>query len=173
MKYRKGFTLIELLVVIAIIAILAALLLPAIFGAKCQSKAGVGKSTIRDLESSLNAYDESYGSFPPSDPGFTSNPLVNFLMDIPFRTGLKPFYLFKEGQLDQRSRRFYNPVGAVGDPNYEYRYKENKSRGYSARNPPPPGDPPVGVRNPSTFDIWSAGCRRNPIVPTELNNWGN
>ena len=61
---RSGLTLIELLVIIAIIAMLIAILFPALRAARQQTKAIVCGSNIRQLALALSVYDQENGTFP-------------------------------------------------------------------------------------------------------------
>ena len=58
---RLGFTLIELLVVVAIIALLAALLLPALKRAREKAKQGVCVSNLRQLALAIVLYADDWG----------------------------------------------------------------------------------------------------------------
>ena len=63
---KKGFTLIELLVVIAIIAILAAMLLPALSTAKGTAKRIICVNNMKEMGSGLFMYTDDYDSYFPA-----------------------------------------------------------------------------------------------------------
>ena len=62
MKKRKGFTLIELLVVISIIALLLAILMPALGKVKKQAQSVVCKSNLKQLQLAAFLYANDYDS---------------------------------------------------------------------------------------------------------------
>jgi general secretion pathway protein G len=72
MKQRRGFTLIELLVVIAIIAILAAIIVPAIVRTKDAAYRNQDMSNMNLIRSALQQYKVDQGGYPPALLGYVT-----------------------------------------------------------------------------------------------------
>ena len=69
LRISKAFTLIELLTVISIIAILAALLLPAISKAKVQAQKKKAQLEVGQIANAIHTYESEYSKFPVSSVG--------------------------------------------------------------------------------------------------------
>jgi prepilin-type N-terminal cleavage/methylation domain-containing protein len=67
-RRSSGFTLIELLTVISIIAVLAAILLPALAGMKEKARVAKARTEMSGLEGAIGQYESEYNRMPASKP---------------------------------------------------------------------------------------------------------
>jgi general secretion pathway protein G len=106
MKKAAGFTLIELLVVLAILAMLAALVGPAIFSNLGKGQRATAASQISNLESALDAYRLDVGRYPESLAGLAENDTGRDAWAGPYLRGDLPKdpwgndYFYKPGDKD-------------------------------------------------------------------------
>ncbi len=194
---KKHFTLIELLVVIAIIAILAAMLLPALNQAREKAKENNCRGNLKDIGLTLLLYIDSQNDFIPASNGNFDSSSKGKWQDVlySFNLGKAPYnYIYAGGDSSKLS-----PLGVFACPSSSKPYSgvdvsnhyginslthySGTGRGFASKNDGSVDMKLGSIKSPSrraaVFDIdrLSAGgypdgsAYQKSILIQNTNNW--
>ena len=150
--HRSGFTLIELLVVVAIIAILAALLLPALASANDSAKRIVCLSNLRQLGYVYHLYTQDNNNRLPSDAMLGKS---NYRA-VADPLGLPGFF----GGYVQTNRLWLCPVGRKSLEAFGDNYAWSRAQNVIGTG----GSDAAFAKMSSTFVVWDNYCYASPSI---------
>ena len=164
---RNAFTMVELLTVIAIIAMLAAILLPALNRARQQAWETTARTMISSLEAALANYMTDYGDYPQDDDAAdvgdnSVESCVNLIARLEDSDGTSYASFRDQDKFDSGT---YN--GSLKDPwgrSYCYRYDSDNDGDI---------DEVTGSTYGIKFNIWSKGADDSTANKDDddLTNW--
>ena len=171
MVKQKGFTLIELLVVISIIAVLMAILMPALRRTKEQAKRVVCANNLRQMGTAMEMYSGSYdGKIPPCEAKKDNENALPWFSYIAYWRGIAAageigravqFGLLYEHGGCEDAKVFYCPSVSVKQVMKAHRYEYNVGNGNPYGTIPPPGTPGESVDDKirTSYNYYPQGRR--------------
>jgi prepilin-type N-terminal cleavage/methylation domain-containing protein/prepilin-type processing-associated H-X9-DG protein len=148
---RYGFTLVELLVVLAIIAVLVALLLPAVQKAHESAARSQCAHNLKQIALALHQYHETHGSFPPGsyNTGVSGTPCYgNWAICI--------LPHLEQGNLFQT----YKDYPTLNESAANQGFRLSRVKTYECPSDPLAGSPAVPASGPGAGGEWGRGAYR-------------